>query len=311
MSIYYKNIFGEYLFEIKNNKLDLIKKSMFSKDEQIKIQTKGINSIKPKLKGQEPNTSELSLILQYFKKNAKDFRDYNLDNTKKLIKNSVNNDNLITQTVNFIEDLEKMTNHLTKRIREWYGLYAPEISRNIQDNEGFINTILKKDKQTLLKELKITDSMGKELKDDDKKALFSTIKTVQSLFKEKEAKDKYLEKLCKNHIPNVQAITGSSIAAKLLTLAGSLKTLSIKPASTIQLLGAEMALFRHLKTKSNKPPKHGFIITHPLIQSAKKSERGKRARIIADKISIAAKVDFFKGDFIGDKLRYELETKLQ
>jgi nucleolar protein 56 len=80
------------------------------------------------------------------------------------------------------------------------------------------------------------------------------------------------------------------------------------PASTIQILGAEKALFRHMKTGA-KPPRHGIIISHPLIARAPDKMHGKIARALADKLSIASKVDYFKGNFIGDKLKKSLEEK--
>lgn len=82
------------------------------------------------------------------------------------------------------------------------------------------------------------------------------------------------------------------------------------PASTIQVLGAEKALFRHMKTGA-KPPRHGVIVQHPLLSGAPQKMHGKIARALADKISIAVKVDYFKGKFIGDKLRKGLEEKFR
>ena len=82
------------------------------------------------------------------------------------------------------------------------------------------------------------------------------------------------------------------------------------PASTIQILGAETALFRHMKTGA-KPPRHGLIVNHPLIAKAPDRMHGKIARALADKISIASKVDYFQGQFIGDKLKKELEEKVE
>ena len=81
-------------------------------------------------------------------------------------------------------------------------------------------------------------------------------------------------------------------------------------SSTIQVLGAEKALFRHMKTGA-KPPRHGIIIKHPLISSAKQKEHGKRARTLADKIAIAVKVDYFKGKFIGDTLKKGIQEKFK
>jgi nucleolar protein 56 len=83
------------------------------------------------------------------------------------------------------------------------------------------------------------------------------------------------------------------------------------PASTIQLLGAEKALFRHLKNKKYQSPKFGVLHDHPLVLKAKRNERGRIARILADKICIAAKVDYFKGKYVGDKLLADLERRLK
>ena len=110
--------------------------------------------------------------------------------------------------------------------------------------------------------------------------------------------------------PNITAVAGAVIGAKLLAIAGSLKKLSLFPASTVQLLGAEKALFRHLKTGA-KSPKYGILHEHPLIAQAKKKDHGKVARLLADKIAIAAKVDFFKGNYVGDKLKKDIERRIK
>ena len=82
------------------------------------------------------------------------------------------------------------------------------------------------------------------------------------------------------------------------------------PASTIQLLGAEEALFRHIKTGA-RPPKYGILLQHPIVAKVKKSDKGKAAKALSDKICIAVKIDFFKGEFIGDKLRIDLEKRFR
>jgi nucleolar protein 56 len=97
-----------------------------------------------------------------------------------------------------------------------------------------------------------------------------------------------MDELC----PNIKAVCGTLLAAKLIEHAGSLKRLSEMPASTIQILGAEKALFRHMKTGA-KPPRHGIIINHPLIAKASEKMHGKVARGLSDKISIASKIDYF------------------
>ena len=107
-------------------------------------------------------------------------------------------------------------------------------------------------------------------------------------------------------------IAGITIAAKLISHAGSMKRLVEMPASTIQVLGAEKALFRHMRNKRrNLPPKHGIIHEHQLIQKSNSKMHGKAARALADKLSIAVKIDYFKGKFIGDKLKKELVDKFK
>ena len=108
-------------------------------------------------------------------------------------------------------------------------------------------------------------------------------------------------------LPNFHYIAGPLIGAKLLEHAGSVKKLVEMPSSTIQLLGAEKALFRHI-TKGTKSPKHGLIINHPIVQKAK--DKGKASRLLADKLSIAIRIDYFKGEFKADKLLEEIKKKL-
>ena len=229
---------------------------------------------------------------------------------KHKIKNSVKQDTLVIQAISNIDELDRVANTLIKRLREWYELYLPEFSKKLRDNEKFVELILKKKKTELLKEINISSkkSMGADLNETDIKPITELAKTITSLYTLRESQSQYLELLIKKSYQNMYAITGSQIGAKLISFAGGFERLAKFPASTIQLLGAEEALFRHLKTGA-KSPKYGILHEHPLVTQARASERGKVARALGDKISIAVKVDFFKGKFIGDKLRKQLEAK--
>ncbi|MBU4492897.1 MAG: hypothetical protein KKA61_00840 [Nanoarchaeota archaeon] len=229
---------------------------------------------------------------------------------KHKIKNSVKQDTLVIQAINNINELDRVANTLIKRLREWYELYLPEFSKRVRDNEKFVELILKNKKTELLKEINISSkkSMGADLSESDLKPIAKLAKSITSLYALRESQSQYLELIIKKTYPNMYAITGSQIGAKLISLAGSFEKLAKFPASTIQLLGAEEALFRHLKTGA-KSPKYGILHEHPLVTQAKASEKGKIARALGDKISIAVKVDFFKGKFIGEKLRKDLEKK--
>ena len=231
-------------------------------------------------------------------------RESNLKETKKKIKESVTDDLLIVQTINHIEDLTKVLNILAKDLREWYGYYNPEFSREIENHEEFVSLILDK------KDKKIKNGMGGDLKKEDLKPILELCNQINDMYKFKQKQEKYLEDLMTNVCPNITAITGSIIGAQLIQHAGSLKSLILMPSSTVQLLGAEEALFRHIKTGA-RCPRHGLIINHPLISKASQKDHGKIARALASKILLAAKVDYFKGKFIGDKLLKDIEDKFK
>lgn len=239
-------------------------------------------------------------------------RKANILVTKNDVKESVNPDILIIQAVSSIKELEKALNMLAKRLREWYSYYLPEFSASIEDHERFAELIASKDRNSLLKELGIKkdDSMGAEIGKEDLEQITQLAKKLQVMYALKKEQDQYLEKLMKKNCPNVQAVAGTFIGAKLLEQAGSLKRLVGFPSSTIQVLGAEEAFFRHMKTGS-KMPKHGFISQHEFMSKVPQSMKGRIARALADKISIASKVDYFKGEFVGDMLRKKVEDRLK
>jgi nucleolar protein 56 len=110
--------------------------------------------------------------------------------------------------------------------------------------------------------------------------------------------------------PNLESIAGATIGARLIAKSGGLKELANLPASTIQVLGAEKALFKHLKY-GTKPPKHGILFQHPLVHSAPKWQRGKIARLLANKISIAARADYFSQKDIRDILRRDIDKRVE
>jgi nucleolar protein 56 len=109
--------------------------------------------------------------------------------------------------------------------------------------------------------------------------------------------------------PNISALAGPLLGARLIKLSNGLKRMAILPSSTIQILGAEDAFFRFLKT-GKKPPKHGIIFQYPEIRNAKREIRGKLSRTLASKLAVAAKIDAYKGEFIGDKLNEDFLKRI-
>ncbi len=263
-----------------------------------------------KHKAQEMPKERIIEVLSLFKeeKYRKEFYTRNLALTKQAIKNSVQEDQLITQTIANVSELDRVSNILSKRLREWYSLYFPELVEEVTDQEKFAELIVGKSKEELIKEMKVQDGMGAELNELDVAEMLMLAKQITEIFALRKNHELYLENIMREYCPNILSLAGTTIGAKLLELGKGLKHMALLPASTVQLLGAEKALFRHIKTGS-RSPKHGIIINHPIIQHAKKNEKGKAARNLADKLSLCARLDYFKGDFKAEDYRKELEEK--
>jgi nucleolar protein 56 len=236
-------------------------------------------------------------------------------------------DLLAAQAVQSVDDLDKSLNVFMSRLREWFGLHYPELDRlldkhetyarlvvNLGTRENFTAENLEKEGLPNKKAQSISTvaaaSMGADLAPEDLAQIQDMCKKVLELYTVRNSLEKYVDSVMEEVAPNIKAIGGSLLAARLLALAGGLLSLAKLPASTIQVLGAEKALFRSLKTKA-RPPKHGIIFQHPAIHDAKRWQRGKIARALAGKLSIAARVDAFKGDFMGEKLNADLEKRIE
>ncbi len=281
----------KYCFE------NIIGSFLFDKD------TKKLEAAKGKCKEKTLPEEMLEDVLTAFKdkKYFHDFYEKNIVLTKKSIKESVTEDQLIMQAISNINELDKLINILGKRLREWYSLYYPELSEKISSHEKFA--------ELTLQEKKSKDSMGADLEKMHLDEIGLLAKEISELYKLRKSHEQYLEKVMKKFCPNLLELAGATIGAKLIELGKGLKHLALLPASTIQLLGAEKALFRHLKTGS-KSPKYGVILQHSIIQKAKKDKKGKAARMLADKLSLCARLDFFKGEFKAKEYRKGLEEKL-
>jgi nucleolar protein 56 len=238
-----------------------------------------------------------------------EIRKKNIQQCKKEISKSNVPEININQTINAIEELDTILNTLVKRVREWYGYYNPEFEKSIRNNDKFIELVIEKDIEDLKKEVDVKISMGGKIEKNDMEQIVSLANDIRTIMQRRRKLENYLEKLEKTICPNMQAVCGTTICAKLIEHAGTLKKLAMMPASTIQLLGAEKALFRHLKNKKSRCPKFGHIFNHQAVIGQKKSKQGKAARFLADKITIAARVDYFKGNFIGDELKKQIDNQ--
>lgn len=299
--ITYTNALGKFYF---NDNLELHKEELFSFEDSIKYCQK-FHEQKEKI--DEKILYKINLLFSN-KNYLEKFRKINLELTRIHLAESVNEDNYIINCINTIEEITKVMNGMATRIKEWYSLFLPELAEKIPDNELIIRWIAEKDHKEIMKELRIDKTLGKIPRKESEPIIKLSVKLVE-LQKERQELEKYLEHVMKDYCPNFLAMTGTLVGAKLLRSAGSLKRLVELPSSTIHLLGAEKALFRHLKSGA-RPPKYGILLQHPLVNNARAKDKGKVARVLADKLSIAVKVDYFHGEFIGDKLLEEVKRKI-
>ncbi len=211
----------------------------------------------------------------------------------------------IIQAINALDEYDKFINILSERIREWYGLHFPELSSMIENINTYTDIVLigKRDELTLEslnneKASQIIDaaksSKGGDVTANSINVMKVIAKELKALIRARDIIVRYLEDEMEETAPNVKELVGANIGARLIAKAGGLDRLATLPASTIQVLGAEKALFRALKTRS-KPPKHGILFQHVLVHTSPLWQRGKIARTLASNIALAARIDLYKG----------------
>lgn len=257
-----------------------------------------------KIKIQTPNKAG-----QYLRSNYEKFDIDTAESNKiyqnlaiyKIKKESASQDKHLIQAINSIDEIDESISKLTERIREWYALYFPEMEV-IRNNETYIKLI----SQNKTKDNIITakpDAFPKEIIDidedidlNDLEIMNNYANSIYELQKTRKNIENYIDKKMESIAPNTRLLVGSTLGAKLISHAGGLKRLAMYPSSTVQIMGAEKALFRHLKN-GDRPPKYGLIYQHPQIRGAKWWNRGKIARMLAGMISLAARRDVFTKTF--------------
>ena len=212
-----------------------------------------------------------------------DFQNFMIGFTRHKIKGAFSKDKLIIQASNMHDELSKIINMFYERLSEWYGLYWPEKVKEIEHVEDFAEIVGKE---------RSGQSMGFDIGDKDLEIIKKTGEEIKSLISMRKNISEYMKEQMNSIAPNTAGIAGVNLGAKLISAAGSLEKLAMMPSSTIQVLGAEKALFRHIRSGA-KPPKHGILLSHELMPKVKKENRGRLARVLASKISIAAKIDFY------------------
>ncbi|MGV8085237.1 MAG: hypothetical protein ACP5N9_03220 [Candidatus Bilamarchaeum sp.] len=223
-----------------------------------------------------------------------------------------------------IVDLDETINLLSERLEYWYGIYFPELK--LDDKLKFAAAVVMIDRQNIDEQALATivgpsranmladlakRSLGADLPKSDMDAMKELAQSILNLGNLRTEFDKYQKSVANELCPNMAVVAGSEIAALLVAHVGSLRRLAVLPASTIQVLGAEKALFKHLKNRHVPPPKHGIIFQHPKISSSPKAVRGKIARALANKLCLAAKADAFTKNPIGKEVKEGFESRVE
>jgi len=247
-------------------------------------------------------------------------------------------DVMIVQAIGLLDDLDKELNTYAMRVKEWYGWHFPEMAKILNDNLAYAKVVLKMGMRTNWETVELAEilpeeietavkgaadrSMGTEITDEDLENIQSLAEQVVQFTEYRQQLGSYLSARMAAIAPNLTALVGELVGARLIAHAGSLVNLAKSPASTIQILGAEKALFRALKTKHDTP-KYGLIYHASLIGQATGKNKGKMARVLAAKAALGLRVDSLHnwGDdeanipeeekaALGNEARTNLERKL-
>jgi nucleolar protein 56 len=309
----------------------LVQERLTQEEEQLieKLKKKGysifISSKKDEVYREEKENQAEKNFRQNFRVFAKQagFSDLELNSllskvgielTRMKIKEVVKKDKIIIQAINAMDEINKSINIFIERLREWYGLHFPEMGRLVEKHEKYVKIVAEyglreKIEDKDLNELKKI-SMGIELSEKDEEILKEYAMKINELYKLREHLENYIDHTLKEIAPNLRETATPLLAARLIALSGGLDKLAKKPSSTIQLLGAEKALFRYLHGRG-KSPKYGLLFTHAYIQNAPQDKRGKIARVLASKISIAAKMDYYGKTDKSQEMKKDLEERIK
>lgn len=193
-------------------------------------------------------------------------------------------DRQLIHAIRAVDDCERTANELAERAAEWAGGLFDEASPGIDGAR---------------------EVAEREPETDAERRAVSLSTRVADLADERDELAAYVERVAPAVAPNLSAMAGPELAARLIDLAGGLESLAKKPSGTVQLLGAEDALFAHLSGRAPSP-KHGVIFTHEYVRNTRPEDRGSAARAFAGKLTLAARVDHYSGEF-----REELHADLR
>jgi nucleolar protein 58 len=234
-------------------------------------------------------------------------------------------DTMIVQAIGLLDELDKEVNTYAMRVKEWYGWHFPELVKIVTDNLQYAQFVIKVGTRNLAAETDLSDvmapeveeaakesavvSMGTDISTEDLDSIKALAEQVVGLMEYRRQLSEYLTNRMQAIAPNLTLMVGELVGARLISHAGSLMNLAKQPASTVQILGAEKALFRALKTKHDTP-KYGLIYHASLIGQAAPKNKGKISRVLAAKTALSIRVDAL-GDTTEPTVAYEARAKVE
>lgn len=242
-----------------------------------------------------------------------EIREKAIDSTREELKKSVEKDQLLVRAVKQLDQVGKDFTEEMERLRDWYALHFPELEDEISDDEELLNILEKygveKDDIEPFSSM-AEDSTGTDLEEKDKKVIESVVSSLSQMQDLKEELEDYVEEGAEEEFHNLSGLLGPLLATRLVALAGGLEEMAKKPASTVQMLGAEKALFRYLHGEGT-PPKHGVLFQHKFVKTLPEDKRGKMARFLANKAVMAARIDNYGDKDKADSLREEARERFE
>ncbi|XP_071370680.1 nucleolar protein 58 isoform X2 [Centroberyx affinis] len=238
-------------------------------------------------------------------------------------------DTMIVQAISLLDDLDKELNNYIMRCREWYGWHFPELGKIVTDNLAYCKSVRKIGDRTNVSSTDLSDilpeeveaevklaaeiSMGTEVSEQDIGNIMHLCDQVIEITEYRSQLYDYLKNRMTAIAPNLTVMVGELVGARLISHAGSLLNLAKHPASTVQILGAEKALFRALKTRKDTP-KYGLIYHASLVGQTTAKNKGKISRMLAAKAALAIRYDALGEDTnaeMGIENRAKLEARLR
>ncbi|MDZ7745632.1 MAG: NOP5/NOP56 family protein [Halobacteriales archaeon] len=196
-------------------------------------------------------------------------------------------DRQLIHAVRGMDDCERTANELAERVQEWAGSLFPDAGTGVEGAR---------------------EVADREPSDATEARVISLADRVVDLANEADELREYIQQSAPSVAPNLARLAGPVLAARLIALAGGLESLAKKPAGTIQVLGAEDALFAHLRGRAPSP-KHGVIFTHEYVRGTRSEDRGSAARALSGKLAIAARGDHYRGEF-NPEIEAQLEARM-